>query len=180
MTERILSDDNINTLLSMTMGALQNPEQRAELISRLEDVRKDIQTNGDADALGFMDALCHLAIKGPSAVPEVEPPDAYRKPWLALVAHLQSADLPPEQDMFTTIRKNTVLVMTDAPEHKQAWAENIADNIQRAEAREDAAMLALLGAVQALLRDGQPPTTPPPLEGEYATCWQDILAGLGG
>ena len=178
MAERILNDENINALLSITVGALENPKQRADLITRLEGVRDDVQANGDDDALAFMNRLCQLAINGPTVIPEVKMPSAYRAPWNALVAHIQSSALPDGQDMFTTIRTNTLLVMTEAPQHKQDWFDNVSLNFERAKAQEDTQMVTLLSAIRNLLLDGTPSTMSPQLEGEHKACWQAIVKGL--
>ncbi len=88
-------------------------------------------------------------------------------------------EAPPEQpDVFGAIANNTVAVMTSHPEHREEWFNTLRGLQSEAQARKNAPMAALVGAIIKLLLGDKPEAIHPQLEGEYAACWDAIIKNL--
>ena len=86
--------------------------------------------------------------------------------------------MPELKFVLDMIARNTVGVLTAAPERKEAWLDAMRQNHGQAQAADDTQMVNLLGAVLELLQGASFESLSPDLEGAYADCWQYIKQGL--
>lgn len=142
-------DDTFEILVQAAQAMGDNP--RAALLSQLRDLTRVARVAG-------MDEAFIRAAPLPSDSDESEEVDAMVV--VSVVAH------------------NTLAVMKAQPEKRDAWLENI--SLLHAEAARlgDAQMLALLDAVEAVLRGRNPATVNPDLQLEYKAAWDQIVSGL--
>lgn len=83
---------------------------------------------------------------------------------------------PP--DALEVIAENTIAVLTDRPEAAADWQRTMHQSRIRAAELDDSMMVALLQAIDALLRGEPVDQVTPSLAGPHAVCWQRIADAL--
>jgi hypothetical protein len=80
-----------------------------------------------------------------------------------------------QPNLLDVIAANTVMVMTNHPERRAEWFNIVRRSLVLAQQQGDLQLVILLDTISKLLLGDRSSSLKPPLEGEYAACWQAIV-----
>ncbi|HOA23981.1 MAG TPA: hypothetical protein PKI52_08220, partial [Aggregatilineales bacterium] len=87
---------------------------------------------------------------------------------------------PPLTGLLAVIARNTIIVLTAAPEQKEDWLTSVQELHEAANSLGEAEMAALLDAIRRVLEGEPPEKVEPNVTGDYRWAWKRITRSLAG
>ncbi len=87
---------------------------------------------------------------------------------------------PPLTGLLAVIARNTIIVLTAAPEQKLDWLASVQALLDAAKSLGETEMAALLDAIRRVLEGEPPEKIEPDVTGDYRRVWRRIRRALAG
>ena len=87
---------------------------------------------------------------------------------------------PPLTGLLAVIARNTIIVLTAAPEQKLDWLASVQALLDAAKSLGETEMAALLDAIRRVLEGEPPEKVEPNVTGDYRWAWKRITRSLAG